>query len=68
MQVVARARPPHVERGRRARRAHHAEVEQELLGEIQIRRLQPRKGDVADFDDRHRDALLAAYYAVIISL
>ncbi|MGH7416056.1 MAG: hypothetical protein ACREKJ_17820, partial [Candidatus Rokuibacteriota bacterium] len=47
VQVVSRIRPTHVERLRSARRAGQAEVREELLHGVQIRRPQPYPGQVS---------------------
>ena len=53
MEIGGAIGAPHVERVLRARCAHHAEINEELLGLVEIGRLQSAEGDIADFDDRH---------------
>jgi len=65
--VVRRPGAAHVEGPRCSRRAHHAEVQQELLGDVEIRRLQPGERDVGHFDDGHGEPLLRLNYARMIS-
>jgi hypothetical protein len=51
--VVGRVGAAHVERGRRALRARHAEAREELLHHVEIGRLEAAIGHVGDFDVGH---------------
>ena len=53
VQVMCRIAAAHIERGLGPRRAHQAEMGEELLGEIEIGRGEPRIGDIDDFGDGH---------------
>ena len=53
MQVMRRVGAAHVERGRGALGAHHAERGQELLLLVEIGRAQPPIGEIDGFDHRH---------------
>src|SRR5215204_2537270 len=58
LDVVERIGAAHVECGRRAVGAHHAEAGEEFLHEIEIRRPQPPIGNVGRFDPGHAARLL----------
>src|SRR5690348_8017358 len=53
MEVMRRVRAAHIERVFGALRAHEAEIGEEFLGEIEIRRLEAAERDIGDFGDRH---------------
>src|SRR4029434_771076 len=54
--VVRRIGAAHVERGRRARGPDQAEVSEELLHRVQVRRVQARPGQLSYLDGRHRSS------------
>src|SRR6201996_6689835 len=60
MQIRRRIGAAHIKSVPGPCRAHHAEIEQEFFGLIEIGRLQPPESDIANFDDGHCAPLLAA--------
>jgi len=53
MEVMGGIGAAHIERAGRALGAPHAEIGEELLHDIEIRRPEPAIDDVADLDSRH---------------
>ena len=59
--VMGRIGAAHIERGRRALRAHQAEAREELLHHIEVGCAKPPIGNVGRFDPRHSHLLVLSW-------